>query len=217
MPPSKMFVIGSLLYLSSVNALSTNFCPEVVQQAIQQNRTLGYEFHCQCGKALKNLIVSVPDGFSVAGICNFRTSNGNKLDLQKGPQSLDQFRHDGSGYWGDVFFSGKMVLRGTVQAGPADNGGDMWFNPKPAIVTPTLKTKSPAFASYFGEGLKLSHDNFGKMFKSPYEGGSSQDCWRAKAKIIVEGLHVHMSEQDDNGIYPIGIQLVEVAKFVRCK
>ena len=184
MHSARLFIVGLLFALSSVNVLGADSCPEVVEQVVNRNRAAGEETLCQCGAELKNLIVSVPHGFNIIGICDFRSSNGNRIDLRKGPQSLDQFRKDGTGYWADVYFSGNAVLRGTVQAGPADNSGNMWFFPRPSMSTSMLKAKSPAFASYFGEGLRLDHDNHGKMFKSPYKGGSSQNVGALTLKLL---------------------------------
>lgn len=205
-----MGIAGAVAAENNSSPLTTDACPELVQHAVDQIKAHGYEPKCQCGSILKNLQVTLPKELTLAGVCDLSDSSGRPIDLRKETISLDRYPQDGGWYRGNIFFSGRLELHGTVQAGPAGDSGNMWFR-----TNLPLLDKSSALSSYFGE-FSLSHNLHGRILNSPYKGGTSQDCWVANAIVLIDGVAVTMSEQDTNGASPVQIKALEVSEYKRC-
>lgn len=170
----------------------------------------GQHIPCHCGRALKNLEVTPPDGTRVEAVCGM-SSAGKPLDLTRQKASLDRYV-DGDLPQGEVHLSGELVLSGFVSYEPSDSG-DLMFS-----IGRVNRVRNPVFRNVFFNEIKLGSDEDYRKLGMPNPDHGSPKCWSMQATLKIIDPIVRLSDTDFGGTYASGIVVLKKSskRFFKC-
>ena len=198
----------SMLVLAA-QAKSTENCIQRSRYLAQQG--FGRPVKCFCGAEMNNVLVTLPQGLTLARVCDFHwDSDRRPIDLRKEKISLDHQRRSGDWLAGEILLRGDLRLSGRIFHQPSD-GGDWWFHPnKPVLGAETdFESEFRVFAlrEGFPEGEHLLPNTVASM----------NLCYEAKAELLLSGFLIKMYESEGSGTSPIEVKIIRKSKFLPCK
>jgi len=168
---------------------------------------------CQCGSTLSNLKVAAPKGMVLKAVCGL-FAGARPIDLRTEKVSLDKYPASGNYYSGELYFAGTIVVNGVVRI-EASDAGFLWFYPETS-----LAPYKSVFAHSYDRVLKLDRD-IPKAFGLPKDIGDprwfTSTCSRAAARLRLSAIEVELSEQDSQGAYAIGVEVLSHSSFKKEK
>jgi hypothetical protein len=162
---------------------------------------------CHCGKALKNVVATLPPALTLVAACAVRWSNEDQIDIATKRITLDEYS-SGNLPLGEFFLSGRLTLRGSLlyEPGPA---GEYWFYPERPLIV-----KRTPLANELG-GFKLAGDREPTALAIPAR-LQGKECLNADVKLQIDGVRLLIGQSGEAGAYPITYKVLHTSGFRVC-
>ncbi len=166
---------------------------------------------CVCDKSLRNLKATLPKQMKLVAACGLRWNDGRKVNLSTQKASLDRYT-DYYIFHGEIFITGTAKLSGpfTYEIGETEH---VWLSPVPPLIDKgyDVPLANDLRSLYFDD--KNIYERF-YAFLSKSKIDSS--CITSNATIEIDGIHLTISEGDDEGAFPVKFKVVSIGGFKPC-
>jgi hypothetical protein len=212
MMPRRLLMLACAFLFHCLNTAQAQTCANVLR-ALD-----GYEVErsdCECGRALKNIVVRPPRGLRLVGACALRVNGIDKVDLDTTRLVVDDHF---SNLEGILYFAGPVELRGTAWRNMTE-ASEMGFAPDFGfdVAWPTADKKAgfrdALTRLQFEDGTSVSALQQDLALSGKLKG---KTCALAEASIRVLGIKVASTDSDYQGAFALGAQVLHVSPYHAC-
>jgi hypothetical protein len=190
-----------------VSALATEASADRCSTRIPRAFAEANDPTCVCGKALKNIVATVPPTLRLVAACGLRWPGGEPIDISARRITLDAYS-SGNIPYGVFFFEGRMTIEGKLryEPGPA---GYYWFEPRPALLARRTPLSLLLATLQFEDERELERLPIPRRLRD-------RNCLFADATLRVDGIRLVIADTDEQGPFPFVYKVLHASTFRAC-